>query len=41
MKKYVIIEDERFAYEEISRMMRSLRPDMQLAGWTTGVEQSV
>ena len=41
MKKYAIIEDERFAYEEIKRMMLSLRPDMQLAGWATGVEQSV
>lgn len=41
MKKYVIIEDERFACEEIRRMMRSLRPDMELAGWATGVEQAV
>lgn len=41
MKKYVIIEDERFACEEIRRMMHSLRPDMQLAGWSTGVEQAV
>lgn len=41
MKRYVIIEDERFAYDEISRMMHSIRPDMELAGWSTGVEQSV
>lgn len=38
MKRYVIIEDERFAYDEISRMMHSIRPDMELAGWSTGVE---
>lgn len=38
--KYVIIEDERFAYDEIRRMMSLLRPDYELAGWTTNIEQT-
>lgn len=41
MIKYVIIEDERLAYEEIRRMMQRLRPDYRLAGWAAGVEQAV
>lgn len=39
--KYIIIEDERLAYEEIRRMMQRLRPDYMLTGWATGVEQAV
>lgn len=41
MAKYIIIEDERLAYEEIRRMMQRLRPDYMLTGWATGVEQAV
>ena len=41
MTKYIIIEDERLAYEEIRRMMQRLRPDYTLAGWAAGVEQAV
>ena len=33
MTKYIIIEDERLAYEEIRRMMQRLRPDYTLVGW--------
>lgn len=32
MVKYLLLEDERFAYEEIKRMMQELRPDYYLAG---------
>ena len=32
MTKYIIIEDERLAYEEIRRMMQRLRPDYTLVG---------
>lgn len=39
--KYLIIEDERFAYEELKRMMKSLRPDYELCGWATSVEQAI
>lgn len=41
MGKYLLIEDERFAYEEMKRMMQRLRPDYQLAGWAESVEQAV
>ena len=41
MVKYLLIEDERFAYEEIKRMMQELRPDYYLAGWAESVEQAV
>lgn len=41
MVKYVLIEDERFAYEEIKRMMQRLRPDYHLVGWAESVEQAV
>ena len=37
--RYIIIEDERFAYEDIKRMMERLRPDYELVGWARGVEQ--
>ena len=29
MMKYLLVEDERFAYEEMKRMMEKLRPDYQ------------
>ena len=32
MTRYVLVEDERFAYEEMKRMMQMLRPDYQLVG---------
>lgn len=41
MTKYLIIEDERFAYTELQRMMKKLRPDYTLAGWAKSVEQAV
>ena len=33
MMKYLLVEDERFAYEEMKRMMEKLRPDYQLEAW--------
>ena len=41
MKKYIIIEDERFAYEELKRMMDAVRPDYELCGWANSVEQAI
>lgn len=41
MMKYLIVEDERFAYAEMKRMMSRLRPEWQLAGWADSVEQAV
>ena len=41
MIKYLLVEDERFAYEEMKRMMEKLRPDYQLEAWTATVEQTV
>lgn len=41
MVKYLLVEDERFAYEEIKRMMQRLRPDYRLMGWAESVEQAV
>lgn len=41
MKKYLIIEDERFAYEELKRMMNVVRPDYELCGWASSVEQAI
>ena len=41
MTKYIIIEDERLAYEEIRRMMQRLRPDYTLVGWAAGIEQAI
>ena len=37
MVKYLLVEDERFAYEELKRMMQRLRPSWQLAGWAESV----
>lgn len=41
MIKYLLVEDERFAYEEMKRMMNKLRPDYKLGGWTKTVIQTV
>lgn len=41
MKKYIIIEDEHFAYEELKRMMNVVRPDYELCGWASSVEQAI
>ena len=41
MIDYVILEDERFAYEEIRRMMNVLRPDYNLKEWADSVERAV
>lgn len=41
MTRYVIVEDERLAYEEIRRMMHKLRPAYELAGWAESVENAV
>lgn len=41
MVKYLLVEDERFAYEEIKRMVQRLRPDYHLIGWAESVEQAI
>lgn len=41
MIKYILIEDERFAYEEVKRMMKKLRADYQMSGWAVSIEQAV
>lgn len=41
MIKYLLVEDERFAYEEMKRMMEKLRPEYRLEAWVTTVEQTV
>ena len=41
MIDYIILEDERFAYEEIKRMINVLRPDYNLKEWADGVERAV
>lgn len=40
-KRYIIIEDEQLAYDELKRMMGALRPDYELSGWATSVEQGI
>lgn len=40
MTKYLIIEDEPLAYDELHRMMSLLRPNYELAGWAQTVEQA-
>ena len=32
MVKYLLVEDERFAYEELKRMMQRLRPFLAVGG---------
>lgn len=39
--KYLIVEDERFAYLEIKRMMAKLCPDYTLAGGTESVADTI
>lgn len=39
--KYLIVEDERFAYLEIKRMMTKLYPDYLLMGRTESVEDTI
>lgn len=41
MSRYIIVEDEQLAYEEMRRMMRKLRPAFEFAGWAASVEQAV
>ncbi|WP_300729995.1 LytTR family DNA-binding domain-containing protein [uncultured Bacteroides sp.] len=41
MTEYMILEDERFAYEEIKRMMTLLRPDYRLQAWADGGNTAV
>lgn len=41
MVRYLLVEDERFAYEEMKRMIEKLRPDYQLVSWTETVEKTV
>lgn len=41
MVKYLIVEDERLAYEEIKRMIRRLRPDYKFVGRTESVTDTV
>src|SRR5687768_9194880 len=39
--KYLIVEDERLAYEELKRMMTQLRPGYSLEKWTNTVIDSI
>ncbi|SFJ34615.1 LytR/AlgR family response regulator transcription factor [Myroides guanonis] len=39
--KYLIVEDERFAYTELKRMMERLRPDYVLIGRTESVADTI
>lgn len=41
MAKYIIIEDEQLAYNELKRMMETARPDWELCGWASSVEQAL
>lgn len=41
MVTYMIMEDERFAYEELKRMMSVLRPDYRLQNRAESVERAV
>ena len=41
MIKYLIIEDEPLAFEELKRMVDKLRPEFQMSGWSQSVIQSV
>lgn len=41
MAKYIIIEDEQFAFNELKRMMKAARPGWELCGWATSVEQAL
>lgn len=39
--RYIIVEDERFAQEEMKRMMQKLRPDYSLAGCAGTIKDAV
>lgn len=41
MIKYLIIEDEPLAFEELKRMVEKLRPEFQMSGWSQSVAQSI
>lgn len=41
MVNYMIMEDERFAYEELKRMVSALRPDYHLQAWAESVDSAV
>lgn len=41
MIKYLIVEDERFAYDEMKRMIDKLRPNYELINWTETVIQTI
>lgn len=41
MTKYLLIEDEHFASEEIRRMMQKIRPDYLPAGWAQSIGQAL
>lgn len=41
MTKYLIVEDERLAYQELKRMMEELRPEYVLAGSTGTVATTI
>lgn len=41
MIRYIIIEDERFAYDELKRMISKLRSNYMVCGWAQSVEQAV
>lgn len=41
MAKYIIIEDEQLAYSELKRMMKTARPEWELCGWASSVEQAL
>ncbi|WP_308757417.1 LytTR family DNA-binding domain-containing protein [uncultured Bacteroides sp.] len=41
MVDYMIIEDERFAYEEMKRIMSVLRPSYHLQAWVSSVKDAV
>lgn len=41
MTRYLMIEDERLACEEMLRMMHKVRPSYEMAGWAESIEQAV
>lgn len=41
MIKYLLIEDEHFAYEEIKRLMQKIRPNYVLVDWAESIEQAI
>lgn len=41
MTKYLIVEDERLAYQELKRMMGNLRPEYLFAGRTKAITETI